>query len=194
MTAERKPVLLVHGYLDTSKIFRHMRAFLEEEGREVHCVNLVPNNGSIGLDDLARQVAAYAAGIEASFDLIGFSMGGMVSRYYVQRLGGAKRVRRFITISSPHRGTYIAFARQSVGVRQMRPGSTFLRDLDRDCESLQSLDFTSIWTPFDLMIVPANSSVIGAARCVRVNVALHPLMVSDRRVLRLVGNLLSGSC
>ncbi len=39
-------------------------------------------------------------------------MGGVVSRYYLQRLGGLARVRRFVTISSPHHGTVTAYLRR----------------------------------------------------------------------------------
>lgn len=170
-----------------------MRSYLEETGREVHAIDLIPNTGADGLDQLALQIERYVAGRfepELSFDLVGFSMGGIVARYYVQRLGGARRVRRFVTISSPHRGTFIAFGGWSEGARQMRPGSAFLNDLERDREVLNGLRFTSIWTPFDLMIVPATSSLVPGARCLRVRVAIHRLMVSDRRVLRLVGEIL----
>ena len=68
----------------------------------------------------------------------------------------------------------------------MRPGSSFLRDLNRDVEVLGRIGFTSIWTPFDLMIVPAHSSVLHAGRTMRVNVAAHPLMVRNPQVLKLV--------
>ena len=183
------PVLLIHGIDDTEALFRKMRHYLQRHGRDVHSINLVPNNGDAGLDKLAQQVVAC---VEPRFrdgetiDLIGFSMGGLVARYYVQRLGGLKRVRRFVTISSPHKGTFTAFLRRNEGARQMRPGSPFLCDLDPDMEMLERLSFTSIWTPFDLMIVPAHSSELSAGRTIRVEVAAHPLMVSSPRVLKLV--------
>ena len=171
-----------------------MRTHLERHGREVHCLNLTPNNGEAGLDELAQQIVSHADSTFRSgqtIDLIGFSMGGLVARYYVQRLGGLGRVRRLITISSPHYGTYTAFLRRNKGARQMRPGSAFLRDLNRDIEVLDVIDFTSIWTPFDLMILPSHSSVMRAGRSIRVNAAAHPLMVRNRRVLNLVLDALS---
>jgi triacylglycerol esterase/lipase EstA (alpha/beta hydrolase family) len=118
-------------------------------------------------------------------------MGGLVARYYVQRLGGIERVRRLITISSPHNGTCAAFLRRNGGARQMRPGSAFLCDLNRDVSVLDRIDFTSIWTPFDLMILPAHSSVLPAGRAIRVNVGAHPPMVRNQRVLKLVADVLS---
>ena len=188
------PVLLIHGLDDTEALFGKMRSHLERPGRVVHCVNLAPNNGSAGLEVLAQQVADYVesnVGEAESIDLVGFSMGGLVARYYVQRLGGVERVRRLVTISSPHNGTWTAFLRRNEGARQMRPESAFLRDLNGDIRVLAHIDFTSIWTPFDLMILPPHSSVVPAGRNIRVNVGAHPLMVRSRRVLKLVVNRLS---
>jgi triacylglycerol lipase len=72
----------------------------------------------------------------------------------------------------------------------MRPGSRFLEELNQDLQPLRNVVFTSIWTPLDLMIVPARSSVIASAKSVPVCVPAHPLMMRDRRVLRLVEQVL----
>ena len=73
----------------------------------------------------------------------------------------------------------------------MRRRSDFLRDLNHDVHTLNRLAFTTIWTPFDLMILPANSSVLPVGRAISVNVAAHPLMLRNRRVLSLVLDALS---
>jgi triacylglycerol lipase len=185
----RNPVVLLHGIYDRARRFDPLCGYLEACGRTTHRFDLVPNNGDVGLDDLAGQVAAYvdrAFGREAKFDLVGFSMGGLVARYYTQRLGGLARISHLVTIASPHRGTWMAYAQSNKGARQMRPGSAFLRDLDTDRGVLERIRFTSIWSPWDLMILPASSSVIPDARSIAIGAALHPLMVRDRRVLRLV--------
>ncbi|MBN3923087.1 triacylglycerol lipase [Nostoc sp. NMS4] len=191
---QRNPVLLIHGIVDTEAVFHKMRAYLIQRGWSVYSLNLVPNNGDIGLDELAKQVADYVTATfapEQRLDLIGFSMGGIVSRYYVQRLGGINRVHRFITISSPHHGTVVAYGSRRPGCLQMRPDSIFLKDLNSDAVMLGQLDFTSIWTPYDLMIVPANSSQISVGSEVIVPVALHRWMVTDSRSLAVVTKTLA---
>ena len=108
MEEQSRAVVLVHGIWDTSRVFRRMTRWLEDRGFRVLAVDLVPSDGTVGLDVLAGQLRDFVERKLApgeSFDLIGFSMGGLVSRYYVQRLGGMERVRRLITISAPHRGT-----------------------------------------------------------------------------------------
>jgi triacylglycerol lipase len=170
-----------------------MMPWLQSKGLQVHSLNLIPNNGDAGIDELANQIAVYiGTRIPAGklIDLVGFSMGGLVVRYYLQPLGGSERVQRFIAISSPHHGTWTVFLRGNPGARQMRPGSDFLQDLNRDAAVLNRIQLTTIRTPFDLMIIPSSSSELAAARSIRVNVPAHPLMVRDRRVLEWVHRLL----
>ncbi|NJK74632.1 MAG: alpha/beta fold hydrolase [Microcoleus sp. SU_5_6] len=183
---ERNPVVLIHGIWDTSTIFHKMSAYLTQRGWSVHSLDLTPNDGSLELDLLAKQLAEY---IRESFepeqpiDLVGYSMGGIVSRYYVQRLGGIDRVQRFITLSSPHRGTLTAYSLPLPGYLDMRPDSRLLRDLNQDVTVLKRINFTSMWTPFDVMIVPANSSQMPVGREIKLNVLLHRQMVTDDRSL-----------
>lgn len=191
---KRNPVLLVHGIIRTSGVFRRMSAYLAQQGWSVYTLDLKPNNASLGLDELAIQVADY---IDKTFDtaqpidLVGLSMGGLVTRYYIQRLGGIERVQRFITISSPHQGTRMAYLWNRIGCVQMRPGSAFLQDLNQDAHILERLNFTSIWTPWDLIIVPAYSSQMPVGREVKVSVLAHHLMVVNPRSLQAVVSALS---
>jgi len=192
-TKQQNPVLLVHGINDTGAVFNKMASYLREQGLSVHTVDLVPNNGAEVLDKLAQQVANYINDTfapEQPLNLVGFSMGGLVSRYYIQRLGGIDRVQRFITISSPHKGTIVAYGTWLAGAVQMRPNSDFINDLNSDVEMLKQLNFTSIWTPYDLMILPAESSQLGIDKEVILPVILHPLMLTDIRVLRIVAKAL----
>ena len=102
---------------------------------------------SDGLEKLAEQLKAFVderIEPEQRFDLVGYSMGGLVSRYYLQRLGGLRRVRRFITLAAPHNGSYMAYLLPNRGGEQMRPGSAFIEDLNRDVVMLEQVGFVSL--------------------------------------------------
>lgn len=188
-----RAVILVHGIFDTAKIFTSMSSWLQRSGFRPLAPNLTPSSGAVGLDELAAQLGAFVdqhLSPEESFDLVGFSMGGLISRYYVQRLGGLDRVGRLITISAPHHGTYTAYALGNPGSKQMRPGSAFLEELNRDAPLLENVRFASVWTPLDLMILPAESSRLGVGEEFRIPVAIHPWMLRSRRSLELVAKLL----
>ena len=192
---ERNPVLLVHGIYDTVAKFKELSAYLDQLGWSVHSINLKPTDGSALLDDLAEQVADY---VDRTFesgqmiDLLGFSMGGLVTRYYLQRLGGVERVKRYITVSAPNNGTLMAYSFPLPGIIQMRINSPFLQDLNQDHDQyLSQLKVTNLWTPYDLMIFPAHSSKMGIGREISVPVAVHGWMVRDRRVMKLIASALS---
>jgi triacylglycerol lipase len=185
----RNPILLIHGIDDTRLVFSKMSMHLQQSGCKVYALDLVPSNGDVGLDVLAQQIADYVSTNfpdEQMLDIVGFSMGGIVSRYYVQRLGGIKRVQRFITISSPHHGTIAAYASKRPGCVQMRPDSLFIKDLNSDALMLKDINFTSIWTPYDLIILPANSSQMPFGNEVIIPSMLHPWMLLDIRSLKAV--------
>jgi triacylglycerol lipase len=187
-TFPRNPVVLVHGWTDTAIIFDRMAKQLSALGWTVYSLDLIPSNGDLPLSQLAQQVTEFVDRHipTGAFDLIGFSMGGLVSRYYVQRLGGIQRVQRLITISSPHNGTIAAYASTRPGCVQMRPNSSFLNDLNRDLLMLEQINFTSIWTPLDLMILPARSSDLPVGRKIQIPVTLHAWMVTDARVIKTI--------
>ncbi len=191
----RNPVLLVHGIFDTVAIFKQMSGYLRNHGWSVYSLNLVPNFGIVSLDELAHGLADYIAKTftrEQSIDLIGFSMGGIVTRYYLQRLGGIERVQRYISISAPNHGTVMAYSLPFTGVSQMCPNSELLRDLNRDgAELLGKIDCTFMWTPFDLMIIPAGSSCMTVGKEVKLPVLLHQWMVNDERSLAAIATALA---
>lgn len=191
------PALLVHGIHDTARTFRKVREALTSAGqRSVRAVDLTPNNGDAPICELARQVDDAAAALlketgSSRIDLVGFSMGSLVSRYWIQRLGGRERARRFISISGPHAGTWLAHLSGRAGIRDMRPGSALLCDLEADEDPWGQVEAHVLYTPLDLMILPARSSVLRKAASEQtIPVVFHPLMLSDRRVIERITSLL----
>ncbi len=192
-SSRTNPVVMVHGYRDDASVFTRLAHHLRQAGFQVHLITLKPSDGRAPLNLLAHQVAHY---VERNLpgprplDFLGFSMGGLVLRYYLQRLNGLERAQRFVTLGSPHNGTWAAYGSNRPGVRQMRPRSPFLEDLAEDVHRLGTIRFTSIWTPLDLTILPARSSELPVGRQVRLYVPYHRALVTDRRVLRRIAQIL----
>jgi triacylglycerol esterase/lipase EstA (alpha/beta hydrolase family) len=191
------PLLCVHGIWDTSAVFDRMAGALRRQGwSDIQALDLAPNDGRGDIPTLAAQVKQAADALlartgQARLDLIGFSMGALVSRYYLQRLGGREEVRRFISISGPHQGTLTAMLSGRIGARQMRPSSALLNELAQDASPWGGCEVHAFWTPFDLIILPPSSSALPGAKERRFNVPLHPLMLSDRAVIQAVAEVLS---
>jgi triacylglycerol lipase len=111
-------------------------------------------------------------------------MNALVSRYYLQRLGGRERVRRFVSVSGPHAGTLAAYALPLAGARDMRPGSALLQELERDADPFGAVEVHCLYTPYDAMIIPAKSGVPRAAKSVRsIAVPVHRMMITHRAAI-----------
>lgn len=188
----RGPVVLVHGIYSTSADFARLAGYLRAQGHEVLMVDLTPSDGSVGLEILAQQIADFtAANLQGRrFDLVGFSMGGLVSRYYMQRLGGALWVDRFVTLAAPHAGTVMASFNRSPGGRQMRRGSAFTRDLEADQDCLNHVKLTCFYTPLDLVVLPCKTSAMPGARNISIWALMHPSLIFGKRSMRAVAEAL----
>jgi triacylglycerol lipase len=188
--ADMRHVVLVHGIHDDDGTgMKNMADFLWEKGVTAHVLSYAPSNGSVGIDDLARQFASYVERempYVRRFDVVAFSMGGLVARCYIQNLGGAKRVGKFVEISSPNHGTWDAYLLWNAAGRQMRPGSDFLNALNANLDCYRGIQWSTIRTPLDVVILPSNSSEMTQAKNFTSQVPLHPLMVLNPQVNELV--------
>lgn len=185
----QNPVVLVPGIHDDARKLARIRAALRRAGQDARIISPQPSDGSVPLDALAGQLAACLAADfppDQPLDFFGFSMGGLIIRSYLQQLGGLARAQRFVTLATPHRGSRLAHASRRPACVQMRPGSAFLAQINGELEMLRQVDFTSIWTPFDLIIVPQRSSVLPVGRMVRVLAPMHGLLPYDARVIQVV--------
>lgn len=185
-TPVRPNVVLVHGYWNDHRIFDPMVRVLAREGYTCYAPDLTPNDCRLGVRHLTRQLAA---GIDARFGptapvvLVGFSLGGIVARDYVENVADRRRVRGVFLIASAGRGTLWANLSPHPGQRELAIGSPFLRALNADDTPWRTIPLHAYWTPLDLMVVPAVSSRWEAARTTRVLCPVHPWMARNRVVI-----------
>ena len=183
------PVILVPGIGDDERKLRMLVRRLQQAGRQPIAISPQPSDGSAPIDTLARLLAdaiSDALGPDQPLDLFGFSMGGLICRYYLQQLGGLWRTRRFVTLASPHRGTWVAYRYPGrAAARQMRPYSPFLVALNAEMH-LEQVAFTFLWSPLDLTVLPASNSALPVGRSVRVLSPMHGTLLYDPNVLRQV--------
>ena len=192
---ERQQVVLVHGIWDTAAKFNKMSAVLAQAGFQTNAISLKPNDASVPLETSADQLRAFIdqrLGPELRFSIVAFSMGGLVARYYLQRMGGLARVTRLVTISTPNHGTWTANLDWLPGAVEMRPGSVFLQDLNSDVTRLSAIPVTTIWSPQDIGIEPASSSRLPVGENVTIPGGMHSFMLTDDRVIGAVLAALSG--
>ena len=130
-----RPVVLLHGFASTPR----MLAFLAPQIRvRLECPVLRPALG-FGWGDVLNVATCVDAAIAAAgfgaVDVVGHSLGGLVATVLLKHIDRGSRVRRVITLGTPHRGVplarYAALATLGLSpcMRQLRPGSRFLARL-----------------------------------------------------------------
>lgn len=155
---EQRTLVFVHGLAANRSSFLPLQAYLRLHG---HNRSLSYNYKSAGsLESLAlglkRTIDESVGG--GRIDLVAHSMGGLVSRFYLQQLGGARRVDRLITLGTPHHGSHAANFIPSALVRQLLPGGPFLNHLNALPEP-DGVRVTSIVAGRDLLVQPVESAV-----------------------------------
>lgn len=134
--AAATPILLVHGIVDNHTIFDSLERALRRRGfsdLSSFDYGLLTTDVRATALDLATAVERLVA--ESGYEkvhVIGHSLGGLISRYYVQRMGGHERVHTLVTLGTPHQGSALARVGSMLPlVRQLRPDSDLIAELQR---------------------------------------------------------------
>jgi triacylglycerol lipase len=184
------PIVMTPGFHDNARKLTWLASYMRRSGLYPVVISPQPSDASIGIDELAVLLATEIErqlGPVQPIHFFGFSMGGLIGRYYLQRLGGAARVQRFITLATPHRGSWTArLLPARPALAQMYPDSDFLADLNQEKELalLAEHAFLAIWTPFDLSVTPASNCYLPSlpSRCFYS--PFHATLLGDPVVLR----------
>ena len=175
------PIIMVHGVIDNHTIFSVLRRGLGRRGfGRVISLNYSPLSDDVRR--VARRLSMLVESVcrETGYDrvhIVGHSMGGVIARYYVQRLGGDVRVHTLVTLGSPHQGTMPARFLPHAIARQLRPGSDLIRELEEPAPGCRSR-MIAIWSDLDQVIVPQRN-----ARMV------HPDLTARNVFVRGVGHM-----
>jgi hypothetical protein len=157
------PILLVHGMIDNRSIFTLLRRGLRRRGfGRVISINYSPLTADVRVAAawLAEEVESLVA--ETGYErvhVIGHSLGGLIARYYITRLGGDERVHTLVTLGTPHGGTFNAYALPSNLCRQLRPGSGLMRELDAPVSSRRTR-FVAYWSDLDELVFPQRNATM----------------------------------
>ena len=163
LDAAGTPILLVHGVLDNRSVFTMFRRSLRRRGfNVVHAVNYSVWTADIraAARELRRHVERVCAQTGAEYvHIVGHSLGGLIGRYYVQRMGGSALVDTLVTLGSPHGGTRTAELVPTTLARQLRPGSALLTELALPAPGCRTRMLV-VWSRMDQMIMPQHNAAL----------------------------------
>lgn len=174
--AAETPILLVHGMVDNRSIFTVLRRGLVRRGfGRIETINYSIFTGDIraAAADLGAEVERIVE--ETGYDrihVIGHSMGGLIARYYVTRLGGDQHVHTLVTLGTPHQGSYFAYLWDNGLTRQLRPGSGLMRELAAPVKDCQTR-FLVYSSDLDQVVVPQRNAALHHPDLDVHNVVLH---------------------
>ena len=194
MSICKRPIILIHGLWNTSAIFNNLINRLDYYDVEYYAPTLDHYFGRISIIDLAEsldELITKKYGNEREIDIVGFSMGGIIARYWINKFSGYLKTKRFISIGSPHRGTLTA---QLVpknlfkGIAEMKISSSLLKELSEYDYLLKKIDCISFYTKWDFMVFPGWRANLPVGRKFSLNIYKHRNLVRNPIAINAIVN------
>lgn len=152
----KTPIILVPGYHMNRWSMLPLQYYLKRCGFE----NIWAINNPILKDDIFVFAENLHEKVEEYYDkcghqpimLVGHSMGGLISRHYMQKYGSDK-IKGQISLGTPYRGTKAYRLGQGLQGRQFKPGSEV-------CNITEAPDLPHliIWSKRDWVVVPSSNA------------------------------------
>ncbi|MFD1813902.1 esterase/lipase family protein [Rhodococcus gannanensis] len=208
-TAEHPdPVVLAHG--SDSSAYSDWAAIAPRLHDAGYCVFALDFGGALGAttygtEDMyvsGDQVADFVGLVlretgSEKVDLVGFSQGATVTRYFI-KLGGAPVVDRWVGLASPSYGGIfyglvpaanaipggrdVVSLFTTVAVAQQAEGSDFLAELNGDGDTVPGVEYTTIGTRYDEMIQPYTNVALRGAGATNI-------LIQDRCPQNMTGHM-----
>ena len=193
------PVLVVPGWGAPARHTRWIAKRLEREGLDVRWMSL-PRMAIGDMVASAKLVLKEVEGIRsetgaARVNLLGYSLGGLIVRIYLETLGGYRALGRAVYVGAPQDGIYTGYpASFTTAGRQVRKGSRFMRELNRErrcrCDGTRCL---AVFLSKDGTILPSKSARLACGYNLElVWPVLHWGLVFNREVIAAAATFLNG--
>ncbi|MFD7710606.1 esterase/lipase family protein [Streptomyces sp. NPDC059786] len=222
-----RPVVLVHGTFGNAETYWLVTApILAAAGYSVFRADYGADpripvfHGLTSMEKSAQELAAFVDQVLAAtgakqVDMIGHSQGGMLPRYYLKFLGGAKKVHHLIGLSPNNHGTtahgMTALMKQypitleltdvvSPACTEQHKDSAFMTKLNEGGDTVPGVKYTVIATKYDEVVTPYTSCWLKGTDVRNVllqdvcptDLSMHGTIVYSPYAMREVLNALAG--
>ncbi|HMJ32767.1 MAG TPA: alpha/beta fold hydrolase [Baekduia sp.] len=222
--AHPRPVVLVNGtFANQITSWNAFSPLLKNDGYCVYTFNYggmflgqIGAYGSIAAsaDELKTEVTKVLASTGAAkVDIVGWSQGGMMPRYYIKNLGGASKVNHLVGLAPSNHGTtlsglatlagYFPGALPLVGAlcpacTDQVKGSPFITALNTGGDTVPGVRYTVIQSKYDEVVTPYTSAFLSGSNVTNITIqdkcfldlGEHLSMTSDHIVGRAMLNAL----
>jgi len=184
----KHPILFIHGFGGSEYEYKPIIKFLKNHGNP-NCYRFIYKEkfGQSSIKLIAEHLHEYIVKnvSEAEIDVIALSQGGIIARYYIAHYSD-KKINKCITICTPHSGSLVAYLGFLPGMKELRPNSSLLKDLDID-----RAEYYAVYNPLDLFVVPGWSAKLEFAKeNKKVYSLLHPLTFWNKNTLNFILSIL----
>lgn len=176
--------VLVHGLYATAGVFGPLEQRLERGcGASCHSFSYAPGPGIL---ELTERLVKLLARIEGSrpIVLVGHSLGGLVSRYYVQERPFDRRIVGTVTLAAPFRGSASHFLVPGQAGLDLRADSAILERIREPERAPPGVEHLTIAAADDELIEPDAYPSYGSAR--QLSDVGHNGILFDDRAIELV--------
>jgi triacylglycerol esterase/lipase EstA (alpha/beta hydrolase family) len=186
------PILFVHGWSSNASTWNTMIGRFEKDGYpKSHLSAYSYNTSQSNKVDAEKEVKPRVESLlkatgATKVDIIAHSMGSLNTRWYIKFLGGESKVDEWVSLGGPNHGTNTAFFCFSTACTEMRPGSTFLNELNAGDETPGSVNYGTWWSPCDEIINPDSSVPLSGATNTETACISHSALHQDETVYKQV--------
>ena len=190
------PVILVHGLACNRGYWSWFRRQLELRGYGTFTLDCTPWYARI--DSFVPQLShaideVLAATSSQQVIVIGHSMGGLVTRAYLARIG-CEKVAHVITLGTPHQGTWMARFGYAPNIHEMATASAWLASL-RAREQQRGPNpyakFTCLFSYHDNLVTPQRNATLPGACEIALSGIGHVSLAMSTAVLDAVAEALA---
>lgn len=177
-----RTIVFVHGFGGNISNFFPLESYLRLMGWNRFASFQYRSKGTI--EGIAFELKQFLDDVVKGgrIDFICHSMGGLIVRFYIQELGGHRRVDRCITLGTPHTGTYLSYWTPIPLLRQTIPDNEFMKTLNARASLARGVRFVSIIGDEDIMILPKDSAILKNSKTVSIKGLGHLSLLLSRRV------------
>jgi pimeloyl-ACP methyl ester carboxylesterase len=172
-------IVLIHGLFATAGVLRPMRQRIEQVcGAHTATFTYAPGPGVTTIAaSLGRLLGALPPDVRVH--LVGHSLGGLVARWYVQRIAADPRIVQTIAIGTPFGGARGALLMPGEAGRDIRSGSLVLRELAASAGAANGVPHLSIFGDADTAVPRTTRFSIGDC-CVVADCGHNGLLFNPR--------------
>jgi triacylglycerol esterase/lipase EstA (alpha/beta hydrolase family) len=197
--AHPRPVILVHGTVENQKSnWSAASPVLKNDGYCVYTLNFGSGLFTVGqfygLDPVASDAAELKSFVtrvqnstgSSKVDLVGHSLGGLVARYYMQKLGGSAQVANLVGLAATNNGTSFSgiagLAKVVPGLanlfvfswckscKDQIAGSAVLASVNAGGGTSPNVNYTNIATKYDEIATPYTTAFLSGSNVTNITV------------------------